>query len=377
MATLKDKSVSSIFGSRELCVPKDDGKWVSSKEYIGLEIETENTLIKDKTLIARSGWTVHRDGSLKVGGLEFVFDKPRAGSEITASLDGFFARPPSVTFDSSARAGIHIHINWSDGATLSSIYRLIALMYCIEPAIFEMVDLGRKYCGYCAPLTELTDANIRTVMTTESASHMITALKGGGGGNRRYFGTNLLSLFKHGTVEFRYFPSVNDREKVETWINMVMLIKQFCVTSDMPTNALIDALSTEEGIIEILQSNFSFGDIGNSLISNLDLRAAANRMTIFSYLINTKEIAGPFLTPSRAALRAIGKKYPDLAQSMEDYGYAFRQLTNTYESMPDVEGALSEEEVEDPSSALVFEGGAISAQRNPSIAVPPSQTRYI
>lgn len=321
MTTLKNRSVAELLGASVFSLPKQDDRWVSSDVYIGLEIEAENVVLSSPGLraLTTAGWNNLHDGSLKSGGMEFVFHRPQAGDAITRLLDVFFSNPPPLTYDSSARAGVHIHINWSDGADFESIRRLIALMYCIEPAIFEWVDAGRKYCGYSAPLLELSDAQVRTMMTTESSTALISAMKGAGLGNSRYFGTNLQSLFKHGSVEFRYFPCTNERQKIEQWINLCMLIKKVCTESPINVQELVAMLSTEQGILDFLREHFAFDGIGDALSTRLDLVAAANRMVVLSYLMALvpAKFSRALVSPSRAATRYVQKNFPAVISALE------------------------------------------------------------
>lgn len=293
MTALKSKSIAALFNKRPLTVPKADSRWVLSDTYVGVEIEAENVLIRNSGFLNSTGWAIHSDGSLRNTGREFVLEKPLMGTDLSTAIDGFFSpEHEPVIYQVNPRAGVHVHINWTDVNSFDSIYKLIALMYCIEPAVFDLCDAGRKYCGFCAALTELNDTNLRTILTTSSESALTSALRGTSGSSR-YYGTNLMALFKYGTVEFRYFPSTNRKQDVELWINLCMLIKKFCTEYPEDHVTLIKKLMTEEGISEIVNQWFNFSELSEMLLGRLDMSAATSRMRNLFYIST--------LTPVRSA----------------------------------------------------------------------------
>lgn len=315
-------SVRALVKKVALSVPKPDSRWASPDAFIGLEIETEACNILNHNTLAQAGWTYKEDGSLRNSGIEFVFDGPKSGKAISTALDTFFDDPAPVVYTPNPRAAIHIHINWLDddaGSDIGALRKLITLMYCIEPAVFEWVDSTRKWCGFAAQMNELSDRKLRSLMTADSASGMSSALsEGGSSGRNRYFGLNLAALLRYGTVEFRYFPCVTDKESVERWINFVMLAKIAAVEYPEDHEAMIQELSTTEGIRAFVTKWFAHSSIGTNLLGCLDIDQAAARMIDFGYLIQSVPARDAPRVRSAAAERFFQKSFPTFRQNTQE-----------------------------------------------------------
>lgn len=322
MSKLNAVSIGTLTGKPPIKMPTPDARWILPDTFIGVEIETEGTLLRNSKALKRAGWDWHHDGSLRAGGQEFTFEEPLMGDEISRAIDTFFSEDTHVIYETNPRAGVHVHINWLDEKSdIRGLRNLVAIMYCIEPGVFDWVDGTRKWCGYCCQLTELSDQSMRTIMTTESETVMANILKDNGElSQNRYFGVNLAAIGKYGTVEFRYFPSTKEKKDVENWIQFVMQVKRAADKFEGESNQLIDILSTQEGITGFLLTHFSEFDIGRTILDNLDLRAAVDRMTDFGYLVKLTPARRPggFERPrSSSALRFIGKKYPSMLPRLQ------------------------------------------------------------
>lgn len=320
MSALTKLSVRSLVKKPALDVAKPDKKWPLPESYIGVEIETEATRLMDQYRLADARWAMHNDGSLRNDGMEFTFAKPLCGAQITTAIDVFFDQDnPVVKYEPNPRAAIHVHINWlDDEGDIRSLRNLISIMNCIEPAVFEWVDADRKWCGYCSQLSELPDARMRTLMTTESADVMAKTLMDQP--KNRYYGLNLAALNKFGTLEFRYFPCTKDKAKMEDWIAFVMLAKKAACEFEGDTAALIELLSSEIGIRDFVTRYFNRGTMATSLLNALDMNAAVLRMIDFGYLVHTtpaRNNGRGVWVQSLAATRFIQKRFPQQAEKQK------------------------------------------------------------
>jgi hypothetical protein len=171
----KIKSVPDILKVRRMFVPKVGGAWPDPACFIGLEIEAENIVFLDRETGKRGsptssveylnscGWSMVADGSLRGDGREFRFTEPLLGEHLTQSIASFFS---SVRFTPSARAGIHIHVDWTAVEDATSVSKLVAILYALEPALFAIGGGGRKECVYCKPLTDIPVTEMRKLLTS-------------------------------------------------------------------------------------------------------------------------------------------------------------------------------------------------------------------
>lgn len=328
-------SVRSLVKKPPLELARADPKWALPDAFIGVEIETENCRVLDQRGLTDAGWTWKEDGSLRNSGMEFVFGAPLCGRAITRAIDAFFDKTkPPVSYLTNPRAAVHIHINWLDdqaGADIGALRKLLTIMYCIEPAVFEWVEAARKWCGYASQMNELPDKKLRTLMTSESPDTLAATLNEGSGTRNRYYGMNLAALARFGTVEFRYFPCTTDKGTMEEWINFVMLVKRAAVEYPEDHIALIEKLSTVEGIRDFVMKYFDHSAINGRLLECLDIDAAVNRMIDFRFLVNLtparNQAKGSWVT-SAAAARFLGKRFPEAAakrRQTDDLVSAYRR----------------------------------------------------
>lgn len=279
------RSINKPFNKRAVTAPIADSAWPLPNEFVGVEIEVED-LSGDATRTFPE-WGTHSDGSLR-NGIEFVLSGPTAGRGLTAAIDKFF--DAGLTYSMSERTSIHIHINASDNMTFDQFRNMFVLMYLIEPAVFRWADENRKWCGYCSPLTDLDPSRLVPILTdnSEDASQFVRAVQGGGNSDR-YYGYNMAAFARHGTVEFRYFPCTNDKQRVIEWIKFVMLTKRTAVNATDP-EAILSACATASGLEGFITSNF--GEVAEYIIRNLDFNDAIlrvkNLLALFSVAPNAE-----------------------------------------------------------------------------------------
>lgn len=312
------------------------GVWPDSNLFIGLEVEAENLRYSgrsqindaDYNTLAESGWRIDSDGSLRDDGREFKFSGPLCGADITTALDAFFH---VVSFTPCHRAGIHIHVDWTTADDADSLATLMAIAYGLEPALFSIAGEGRKESSFCRPLHDLDPEMLAGAIRSGSFEWMHNKLLPGIG---RYYGVNLASISKHGTVEFRHFPSLCDRQKIETWIKLVMLFRIAATNPTLTPVRVCEMMSTPAGINEFCRAYFGFHDLHTLLLDNMDIGAVAQRMKLMHGLIRVKPIAKATITRAHAdklsvsARRFIDKKYPQLRQQRERAAELARELVN-------------------------------------------------
>lgn len=191
--------------------------------YMGIELELEQVRTPDGGHVDRipQGWTTHADESLR-NGIEFVTNGPQSHTKLMRSIVTFFNS--NYTYQNTPRTSTHIHVNVSD-MTVGQVATMFVMSYALEDALFRTIERGRKYCGYCMPLSEMTPARVQTLLApTNMHEYQVRGL--GGNNAEKYYGFNLNSIRKHGTAEFRYFPGGPTREELENWMDYCTSIRR-------------------------------------------------------------------------------------------------------------------------------------------------------
>lgn len=185
---------------------------------MGIELELENIRnYPDDNGIQY--WTTHHDDSLR-NGMEFVTAEPLSGPAVPAAVEKFFKT--GMTYEGGPRTSTHIHINMGHD-TVETLRSMMIITYCLEDALFQVLNANRKYCGYCMPLTEMSAQRLRNLLGVTHAVHLTQAM--GGNNPEKYYGLNVNSMRKHGTVEFRYFPGKPSKDELMRWLDYATQIK--------------------------------------------------------------------------------------------------------------------------------------------------------
>ena len=237
-------NISKLVGRRTLAFTGTHARW---PELIGIELELEGVENYPETL---PQWTAHADDSLR-DGIEYVFSSPYGGNDITVALDEFYSR--DIEHSSTPRSSTHIHVNMSDSNT--EVFRsMVVLTYAIEPAIYELIGVGRKWAGYSMPLSEMHPKRLASAVSfDEKEEPKLPAVWQGDRRTERYYGMNWASLRNHGTIEYRYFTGGPSREELESWIDLVIGIKT--VAKAVTVERLMDRVNNEEELYNILAEN--------------------------------------------------------------------------------------------------------------------------
>ncbi len=190
------------------------------KKEVGIEIEMEGTRLKHPI---SKYWKGVRDGSLRGASIEYVLVNPVHRSKSKERL--LFLKDELKQFRSvltpSDRCGVHVHINCQDLNTDQVIN--FALVYLI------LEDLLVQFCG------EERAGNLFCLRASD-ADRIITGLRiCKQQGNMsyvqsnefRYASMNLYALSKFGSLEFRAFQTPKDILKIQTWIEILLAIKDY------------------------------------------------------------------------------------------------------------------------------------------------------
>lgn len=221
-------SISSLFG---LYARNNPGE----RDFLlGVEFELED--VSDSHDEQPEGYERHGDGSLR-NGVEYVFEEPlprQATVDAITEMEEFLS---TREYSTSERTSTHIHLNMLDSNSSRRLAStMFALVYMIEPAIFRAADENRKWCGYCQPLSDMPQQRVIDLLSDDDSRFRTGAL--GEGHADKYFGLNMKSLSRHGTIEFRYFPGWQGKAAALRWIDLVVELRIAAETIGSVSNAL-------------------------------------------------------------------------------------------------------------------------------------------
>lgn len=213
---MRDANLLTTIGFRRRINPPND-KHQRFPFLMGVELELEN-VHGDLRHRGVPYWETHHDESLRNDGLEFVFEGPMYGGAALAAVDAFYAVPQDYT--GGARTSTHVHVDASK-LTVGALRAIIGLSYILEDALFSSVRAARKWCGYCMPLTEMTHSRLRALLLSkDTPTFTITGVRANANAEK-YYGLNISSLLKHGTLEYRYFPGAPTKDELLSWMDYV------------------------------------------------------------------------------------------------------------------------------------------------------------
>jgi hypothetical protein len=225
---VKKTSLQGVLNRPALCVSKPDEFWPIPDQFVGVEIELEGQSAKEVAAHRNNGrpfWAEHEDGSLR-GGIEYVLAQPTMGNTLREAIHYFFRN--FKTFTESPRTSIHVHLNMlQENETLEGLKNMVVLYYMFENAFFIIADENRKWNGYCNPFEDNPPEVMATILGVPDVEELRGSLAVSAGRNtNRYYGLNINSLQKYGTLEFRHLPLVRDEERLFSWIKLLMELKK-------------------------------------------------------------------------------------------------------------------------------------------------------
>ncbi len=211
-----------------------------SDNFVGIEHETENTGVTNRTRTIPSGWSVHVDDSLRNGGIEFVTTNPVLGKELVDclySIEKYLSKHKKELI-SSFRTSTHVHIDFSQPRdTMFVIQDFLIGYYLLEDAFFGFADPDRRYSGYCTAFRD-ADYEFLEILEATSVNELSQVL----GRVNRYYACNPAALRTHGTIEFRHLPLMYEPVRLISWINMILRLKKYILERCTAKVSLLEAI---------------------------------------------------------------------------------------------------------------------------------------
>lgn len=211
---------------------------------VGIEVELENW---NRTNPPHGLWVRHdQEGSLRNSGIEFVTAGAGIqGEDILLAINSFCEHAQKNNWGVGyPRAAIHIHLDVTDlDVADGQLARLLSNYMLVEHIFFSFAGNWRKDCGFCIPYSsgQADFENIGEVLYTnitdsELFRHLTRNLS-------KYQALNLNAIPRFGTMEFRHLPTTFDSQRIISWINLILALKNSTINSPRlkdPLKALSD-----------------------------------------------------------------------------------------------------------------------------------------
>lgn len=203
---------------------------------IGLEIELEGLNLPKGGF---DNWRVENDGSLRSGleAREYVLDTPITRQQLRPTLTDFTRRFGKATVSNSFYAGTHVHINIGELTPKQTIQYICAFIV-LEDLLVEWCGdtrVGNHFCLRTSDAYGLI-SYIRNLILKNDL-HICNS------DEIRYASFNIKSITKYGSLEFRSLNSSLDVERMVTWCEVLLNIKDQSIGYDSPAD-MLDRISS-------------------------------------------------------------------------------------------------------------------------------------
>lgn len=243
---------------------------------VGIEIEVEGKgsiwFPSDSSI-----WAFKEDGSLRGNSGEYVLRSPCKREEVKVVLDALETElMRKYTIIPSVRQGVHVHINMND-CTLRQVLAFACCYYILEDLLVEWCGTNRVGNPFC----------LRALDAEYIIDYLIKCLRRGkedlmnlNTDTIRYAALNFKSLPKFGSMEFRAMETEKNFNRINTWVEMLLHIKDFSKKYDgTPTNIIRDfSQSTPLGWAESALGSYVEQIIPRNLEFS-ELNTVSNRLT--------------------------------------------------------------------------------------------------
>jgi len=220
-----------------------------TKGMFGIEIEVEGNGLPVEE---HGHWTVDmNEGSLRDGGVEYVFDGPLDKDAALKEVKGLAEYIKDEGGDPvfSPRTSVHAHVNVSD-LEFNHMCNFLFIAFLIEGNLSHYCGDVRKGNPFC-----ITGKNAEGVYDAlEVIYRQRKPIQLVNERIYRYGFINLMSLQKYGSVEFRGMYGTLDTEVLGTWMSMLEKIKTLAVQFETPVDLIkhIDDISLKTFMLELL-----------------------------------------------------------------------------------------------------------------------------
>ena len=242
---------------------------------VGIEIEMEG---HDFPAVVNDKWKITVDGSLRGENREFVFAKPLPVGEVKGALTDLkkALKAAGTEIDFSFRTSVHVHVNCQDLTYVQYLNFLYTYMLLEEPLI-TFCGKERKGNRFCLRLQDaegMLDTYHNLFTMGQAGFEYIPA------DHVRYSAMNIEATTKFGSLEFRGMAGCMDVERIDTWANALVYIREFARGCKDPSDvyakyAELEAMGFMEAVLKEYTPAFYYPrasrDIQQSFSLSIDL----------------------------------------------------------------------------------------------------------
>lgn len=208
---------------------------------VGIEVEVEDARVG---IIHKKykHWKIVHDGSLRNGGIEFVFAGPKGGKDAEDALDELFDVKKEDIPTINERCGIHVHVDVRD-LTAKQLKS-----FCLLAVMFEevfMAKTGERSDNIFCCKFSTSDIQLEFISNIEKMSKGNYYRSFGKVG--KYASVNFLCLETFGSIEFRYHKGSFNKEEITIWVNTLLSLKEYALRSDIEPDNLTNSYSALGG----------------------------------------------------------------------------------------------------------------------------------
>lgn len=206
---------------------------------VGVEIETETK--EPYVHPSMKFWSPHRDGSLRDFGMEYTHIVPVSrGRELRASLEEFRDKivKKFPLIKDSFSTSTHVHINflndkWVDLANFITTYLLV------ENLLIRYSGPDRLSNLFCLPMCDAEAELEAHQQLFKSIQNLQFRKMAPSPDSYKYSALNICNITKLGTMEIRSMRGLTDIDEIETWVNILLSLKDFAKTDNFTPQSIL------------------------------------------------------------------------------------------------------------------------------------------
>lgn len=231
-------TVAHVFGQRASYPTLEKHPLINGTHLAGVEIELENMHMSRPRF---NYWTAKSDGSLRNGGMEFVFSNPWGGRDLynaAIEIDTFlFENNPEETW----RCSTHVHVDVRD-MTSAQVKKMILAYTVYERILFRCSGWHRYKNNFCVALG-FAQEQINTLSNAWSLdgasffNQLVTNWD-------KYSAMNLLPMTSFGSIEFRISEAKWRKGRLIRLVNRFLSLKEIAMTFEGTEDELLEYLLT-------------------------------------------------------------------------------------------------------------------------------------
>tara|TARA_Y100000310_G_scaffold344692_1_gene458841 strand:- start:1962 stop:2906 length:945 start_codon:yes stop_codon:yes gene_type:complete len=184
---------------------------------VGIEIEVEG----ENLIPSPEGWAHVRDGSLRGNSMEYLLERPIKREDTKKYLNrlGKAFKQGGFKLKKSDRTSVHVHLNVQK-FNMIQVVNTVCIYYILEELMIGFCGENRTGNLFCLSSkdAEYPLLVLPNIIEEERWPHLKN-------NTFKYASINLKAIPTYGSLEFRAMKGTVDFKLIETWIKMLLKIK--------------------------------------------------------------------------------------------------------------------------------------------------------